>query len=95
MAENTTYTVEQIEQALLDNADFEEANSVTKAKAFITAGKRWLILRPASASSQGNSLSLNAGQVQSMVTRAQEFIAANDTSGTSRVRFLGMDGFSR
>ena len=26
MSENTTYTVEQIEQTLLDNADFEEAD---------------------------------------------------------------------
>ncbi len=94
MSENTTYTVEQIEQTLLDNADFEEADSVTKAKAFVTSAKRWLILRPNSASHQGNSLSLNAGQVESMMVRAQDFISANAVN-SGRVRFLGMDGFTR
>ena len=94
MSENTTYTVEQIEQTLLDNADFEEADSVTKAKAFVTAAKRWLILRPNSASHQGNSLSLNVGQVESMMIRAQDFISANAVN-SGRVRFLGMDGFTR
>ena len=95
MSEDTTYTVEQIEQTLLDNADFEEAGSVTKAKSFVTAAKRWLILRPNTASAAGNSLTLNSAQVESMMQRAQEFIAANDTTGSSRTRFLGMDGFYR
>ena len=95
MAEDTTYTVEQIEQTLLDNADFEEAASISKAKAFVTAAKRWLILRPNAASSAGNSLTLNSAQVENMMARAQEYIAANDTAGSSRTRFLGMDGFYR
>lgn len=95
MSEDTTYTIEQIEQTLLDNADFEEAGSVSKAKSFVTSAKRWLILRPNSAASAGNSLTLNSAQVEAMMHRAQEFIAANDTTGSSRTRFLGMDGFTR
>jgi hypothetical protein len=35
-----------VEEALIANADFEEAASVSKAKAFVTAARRWLILKP-------------------------------------------------
>lgn len=85
-------TLAQIQDSLIDNADFEEVQSVAKAKAFVTAAKRWFILSPQSASKDGASLSLNSQQIQLLMTRAQEFIRANDASGRPRVSFLAVRG---
>lgn len=83
-------TLSAIQEALIDNADFEEVNSVVKAKAFITAAKRWFILAPQSASKEGASLSLNSQQVEKLMNRALEFVRASDNSGRPRVAFLSV-----
>lgn len=83
--------IADIESDLLEYADFEEVASVQRAKLFITAAKRWLILRPDSASNQSSSLSVGKSFVETMLTRAQAYVAANaTTSGGARgaVRFL-------
>lgn len=87
----SNWTVGEVEQALLDNADFEEAASVSSAKLFAAAARRWLIMRPNSASHQGNSLTLNAQYVADMLERAQAYIAANDAAGGGSVKFLGVN----
>lgn len=83
--------IADIESDLLEYADFEEVASVSRAKSFITAAKRWLILRPTSASNQSSSLSMDTTKVETMLKRAQDFVAANPaTSGSGgSVRFLG------
>jgi hypothetical protein len=78
--------IADIESDLLEYADFEEVASVARAKSFITAAKRWLILRPTSASNQSSSLSMDTTKVESMLRRAQDFVAANSNGA---VRFLG------
>lgn len=87
-------TLSEIQEALLENADFEEVASVTKAKAFITAAKRWFILAPNSSSKEGVSLSLNSQQIENLMKRAQEFVSLNDTasenSGRPRVAYLAV-----
>ena len=85
-------TLAQIQTALIDNADFEEVKSVVKAKAFITAAKRWFVLAPQSASKEGASLSLNSQQIQLLMLRAQEFVRANEVNGRPRVAFLAVRG---
>lgn len=90
--------IADIEADLLDYADFEEVASVARARLFITAAKRWLILRAESASNQGSSLSLGKSFVETMMKRAQDYVAgsASATSGASgRVRFLGVGGSFR
>ena len=84
-----------IEADLLDYADFEEVASVTRAKSFVTAAKRWLILCADSSSNQGSSMSIGKAFVESMLKRAQDYIAATATaSGASpRVRFLSAEGY--
>jgi hypothetical protein len=86
--------IADIESDLLEYADFEEVASVARAKSFITAANRWLILRPESASNQSSSLSINKSTVQDLMRRAQDFVAANDSSGgaVNGVRFLGAGG---
>lgn len=89
-------TLDEVIDDLLDNADFEETQSLTKAKAFVTAAKRYLILAPASSSDQGSSLSINASQVHDMLRRAQAYVAASASSSTgSSVRYIGFSSGSR
>lgn len=85
--------IADIEADLLDYADFEEVKSVARARQFVTAAKRWLILRADSASNQSSSLTLGKSFVDSMLQRAQDYVVANDPTadgGSSRVRFLGV-----
>ena len=46
----TTYDLSDVENDLIEYADFEETVSVSRAKLFITAAKRWTIIAAASAS---------------------------------------------
>jgi hypothetical protein len=85
--------IADIEADLLDYADFEEVRSVGRARLFITAAKRWLILRAETASNQSSSLSIGKSFVETMLKRAQDFVAANDATangGRGGVRFLGV-----
>lgn len=82
--------IADIEADLIEYADFEEVGSVARARSFITAAKRWLILRPESASNEGSSLSMSKSVVMDLLKRAQDYVAANDISGAGRVRFLGV-----
>jgi hypothetical protein len=88
-------TLDEIVDALLDNADFEETESLAKAHAFVTAAKRYLILCPASMSDQGSSQSINAQQVHEMMRRATAFISARGGSGGTSVRYIGFSSGSR
>jgi hypothetical protein len=93
MPYHTGMVIADIETDLVDYADFEEVGSVARARSFITAAKRWLILRADSASNQSSSLTLGKGFVESMLKRAQDYVAANATGpggGRGGVRFLGV-----
>ena len=80
--------IADIEADLIDYADFEEVGSVSRAKLFVTAAKRWLILRAESASNQSSSLSIGKSFVETMLKRAQDYVTANSSGG--RTRFLGV-----
>jgi len=85
--------IADIEADLLTYADFEEVGSVARARLFITSAKRWLILRPESASNEGSSLSMSKSLVMEMMKRAQDYVAANASAvsgGAGGVRFLGV-----
>jgi hypothetical protein len=86
-------TLAEIETDLLDYADFEEVASVSRARSFVTAANRWLILRAESASNQSSSMSISKQFVSDMLKRAQAFVAANVSTGD--VRFLQPGGFFR
>lgn len=73
-------TIDEVIDALLDNADFEENNSVSKASLFVTAAKRFFILTPQNQSDQGSSMAISAAQIENLMLRAQSFVAANRTS---------------
>jgi hypothetical protein len=83
-------TIDEVIDALLNNADFEASNSVAKARAFVTAANQFFILTPASQSDQGSSLSMGLAEIRNLLTAARAFINQADTNSaaTSRVRFL-------
>lgn len=78
--------IADIEADLLDYADFEEVASVARARLFITAAKRWLIVRADTASNQSSSLTIGKSFVENMMTRATQYVSQNSNRG---VRFLG------
>ena len=82
-------TFNEVADAYLDNADFEETGSVAKAQAFVTACVRLLILLPSSASDQGSAQAFDMKEVQANKQRAQAFVAANSTG--SRVRSFSVN----
>jgi hypothetical protein len=88
-------TLDEIIDDLLDNADFEETASLTKAKAFVTAAKRYLILCPASAADQSSSQSINATQVHDLLKRAQAYVTSVGGGGAATVRYIGFSSGSR
>ena len=83
-------TIDEVIDALLDNADFEASDSVTKARLFITAANRFLIMTPASQSDKGSSLSMGLAEIRNLLTAARAFVNQADTNSaaTTRVRFL-------
>lgn len=86
-------TLADIEADLLDYADFEEVASVSRARSFVTAANRWLILKAESASNQSSSMSISKQFVSDMLKRAQAFVAKNSAAGTTR--FLQVGSFFR
>lgn len=88
--------IADIETDLLEYADFEEVASVARARLFMTAAKRWLILRADSASSNSQSMSIGKAFVENLLIRAQAYVSANDTSAASgRTKFLHVGSFFR
>ncbi len=76
-------SAEDVEAALRDNADFLEAGSVAKAKAFCTAYVHWLTwtakVGQSGGGAAGERLEVQAEQFQQVYQAAQGFITANDS----------------
>lgn len=88
-------TLSEILDAINDYSDYEELGSVSRAKSFITACRRFLAL-PNSQADQGSSMGYDHPTVAGLLQDARDFVAANDTSSssTSRVRFFSFsNGF--
>ena len=90
-------TLDSIIDALLDNADFEETGSVTKAKAFATAAVRYLIAVPKSQGEDASQITIDHSEIRRLLDRARAYINANNASSTAgRTRFLSAAyGFRR
>ena len=89
-------TLSDIETDLLDYADFEEVSSVSRARSFITAANRWLILAADSSASQSQSMTIGKSYVENLKKRAGSYVAANSSAGTGgSTRFLHLGSFSR
>lgn len=91
-------TLEEILDALNDYSDYEEVDSLSRARSFVTAARRFLAL-PASSSEQSSSTSYSLADVAAQLRYAQSWIARKvaataSTSASSSVRFLSTsEGF--
>jgi hypothetical protein len=83
------YTIASVEQTILENADWHESGSVSKAKAFATAIDRLLFLSPEASSDQGTSMSLGRQAWEKRRDAALAFIAACASNNRSTL-FLGV-----
>lgn len=82
-------TLSEILDNLNDYSDYEELGSVTRAKSFITAAKRFLQL-PNSQADQGSSMGYDHASVRELLQHARAYVAANDESSSTNagVRFF-------
>ncbi len=88
-------TLDKVVDELLENADFEEVESVSKARAYVSWANRYFILSPQSQSDGASSLAINAEQIDADRKRAREFIR-EQTGASGSVRFLTTSsGFRR
>lgn len=83
-------TLAEVTEDLVDNCDFEEVGSLSKARAFITAANKYLILKPVSQSNQSSALSWDNARIESLLARARDFVSSNTTGGAGSVRQLGV-----
>lgn len=93
----TAPTVTEILDNLADYADYEEVNSVARARTYMTACRRFLAL-PSSSAEQGSSAGYTPQLIQQELDFARRWVAQNDTSSRSQggSRFLSAkDGFRR
>ena len=84
------YTPDDILQAVLDNADYLQQNSVDKAKKLVTACNRYLVLFPNNTTGNNKTVVLNTVQVENMRKDAELFIA-NFNGGS--VKYLGVANY--
>jgi hypothetical protein len=85
-------TFDTVQAALLDNADWQSDNSLSKAKLFVAAAKQFFILSPNSSQSPGGfSMSINAMQIKQLHDEAASFIASANAAanGGASIEILG------
>lgn len=85
-----TPTLDEVKSALNEYADWEEVGSVSRAKSYVTAARRWFQMQADSASNQSSSAQVDKQWVSAAVDRALAFIAVSDTgsASTARARFF-------
>jgi hypothetical protein len=96
MANATDTEIAAARAAYFDNADYEEAASVAKAKAFITACRKLLALpitRSANGARDGNEVELQPDLLERQQSMARQWVAAyaaaNDGAGVIHADFTG------
>lgn len=80
-------------EAVMVYADFEEVGDVSRARKFITAANRYLIVNPVSQSEHGGSLTSAVSQIENILRRAQAYVGLHPVStgvGRSQTRVLGV-----
>ncbi|MBI2424189.1 MAG: hypothetical protein HYV27_15265 [Candidatus Hydrogenedentes bacterium] len=74
-------TFEEIQAAVLGNADYDVSNSTEKARAFIQACRMYLILLTDETEAGANRVREDPVKVREMLTRAEVWLRPRDTSG--------------
>jgi hypothetical protein len=90
-----TPTLQEIRDAYLANAGYEEANDITMARAFVTACRQLLIALPSNMASDGQSASHQINEIRQAMQAAREWInsQAQQTTGNARVNHPSFERF--
>jgi len=86
-------TLESCHAAYGEFADYDKVGSVARAREFIVACRRLLLLLPKSANHAGAQLSLNPEEVSKALDKAQSWVAVNDSATNGGVRHFSTQGF--
>ena len=82
-------TLATAQAAYLDNADYDEDASVSKAKAFRTACRQLIVLLPSTtmrgAGSNQQSIGFRTDEIRKQLEAVESWLAINDTTGNSSV----------
>lgn len=84
--------IADIEADMITYADYDIVGSVERAQLYIVACRRWLSMRPESASNQSSSMSMSKNFVYEMMQRAEAYVSSNSAN---RVRFLSAENYRR
>lgn len=76
-------TFDEARDAYLDNADYAEAGSVSKARAFVTACRRLKVLLPRVSAENGSRAEFDPQQLQKELEAAQGYVDSNPEDGDS------------
>lgn len=77
----TYSTLADARQAYLDNADYADVASPSKARAFITACRSLLILQPARSMASSHQVEYQPSLIAQQLQEARDWLAINDPTG--------------
>lgn len=80
-----------IVEAYHDNADYAETGSIAKARAFVTACRRLLVLQPSESANRETTTRFDMKLIQQELEMARQWLAANDTSAADRASVTRAD----
>ena len=81
-------SISQLIENFDSNMDYEESNSVTKAKAFVTACRGLIGRRPNSANHDGSGVGFDPNQLRMLMQDAMAFVRSRSRN---RAKYLGVD----
>lgn len=89
---NSSSTDAEVAASYDDNASYAEDNSVSKARAFITACRLLLRRRPSSLSQSGRSVAFDAGLIRKEMDEAKDWLSDHsDDEQDAGPRVTGVD----
>lgn len=94
MVLNLRTELETVQQAYLDNADYEEVASVTKAKVFVSACRKLLLLLPQMTRQASRfELQIDTKVIPEALKHAKDWISSVSGSAAGAVRAFSLTDF--
>lgn len=86
---------ESLVESLQLNADWRVGPDPAKARAFVTAATKLVVMMPVASADDGASTSTNINQIAEQMKQAQAYLNSISTAANSRVRFFSFGGFRK
>lgn len=76
-------SLNEAQEAYHLNADWQEAGSVSKARAFVTAGRRLVALLPSAAGGRNSNVAYQVELIKQQIDDATKWLTANGGAGAA------------